>query len=470
MSMQRSGSDVSPPVVTGLLRVADLAVILAAALAAHFFRFQTVDLSGQYLAAILVVMLISANAFHVARLYNFQELARHLFQVRRILFAWTLVILLMLSAGFLTKTSSDFSRIWVLLWFTYAFVGLCALRFTVKLMIAKWRREGRLSQRIAIVGAGEQGQRVIEHLNAQPDPGIELVGVFDDRRNRVPSHVGGLEVRGGMDALLQSVRTEKIDMVIVALPWTAEERLLGILDKLRTVPIDVRLCPEGVAYQFPNRPLADVRGIGMLSIFERPITHWDRLIKGLEDRILAASILLLISPLLAVIAILIKLDSRGPVLFRQQRYGFNNELIVVNKFRTMYVDEQPPDGYRQAHRDDPRITRIGRFLRRSSLDELPQFFNVLEGKMSVVGPRPHPVPLNDQYAVVMEEYFARHNVKPGITGWAQINGFRGETTTPESMRMRVRYDLYYIENWSVWFDLRIMVLTVFKGFVHENAY
>ena len=208
----------------------------------------------------------------------------------------------------------------------------------------------------------------------------------------------------------------------------------------------------------------------MLSIFERPITHWDRLIKGLEDRILAACILLLISPLLAVIAILIKLDSRGPVFFRQQRYGFNNELIEVNKFRTMYVDEQPPDGYRQAHRDDPRITRIGRFLRRSSLDELPQFFNVLEGKMSVVGPRPHPVPLNDQFAVVMEEYFARHNVKPGITGWAQINGFRGETTTPESMRMRVRYDLYYIENWSVWFDLRIMVLTVFKGFVHENAY
>ncbi len=470
MSEQRGKSDISPPVVTGLVRAADLATIAAAALAAHYIRFENLEFTGQYIAAVLVVALISANIFHVARLYEFQALSRHLFQARRLFLSWSLVILLMLSAGFLTKTSSEYSRIWVLLWFTFAFVGLSALRFSIKLMIGKWQREGRLSRKIAVVGAGEQGRRIIEHIDAQPDSGTVLVGVFDDRKKRVPNSIGGHEVRGGMDALLKCVRSEKIDMVIVALPWSAEERLLGILEKLKTAPIDVRLCPEGVAYQFPNRPLDDVRGIGMLSIFERPISHWSRLIKGFEDRVLAACILVFIAPLLAIIAIFVKLGSPGPALFRQQRFGFNNELIEVYKFRTMYVDENPPADYRQAGRNDSRITRVGRFLRKSSLDELPQFFNVLEGKMSIVGPRPHPLPLNDQFAVVMEEYFARHNVKPGITGWAQINGFRGETTTPEAMRMRVRYDLYYIENWSVWFDLRIIVLTVFKGFVNENAY
>ncbi len=470
MSARRGKADISPPVVTGLVRVADLAAIVVAALAAHYIRFQNLEFTGPYIAAVLVVALISANIFHVARLYEFQALTRHLFQARRLFFSWSLVILLMLSAGFLTKTSSEYSRIWVLLWFTFAFVGLSALRLAIKLMLGKWQREGRLTQKIAIIGAGEQGRRVIEHIDAQPDSGTVLVGVFDDRKTRVPNSVGGHEVRGGLDALLKCVRSEEIDLVIVALPWSAEKRLIGILEKLKTAPIDVRLCPEGVAYQFPNRPLDYFHGIGMLSIFERPISHWDRLVKGLEDRVLAVCILVFIAPLLAIIAVIIKLDSPGPALFRQQRFGFNNDLIEVYKFRTMYFDEDQTDGYRQAGRNDSRITRFGQFLRKSSLDELPQFLNVLEGKMSVVGPRPHPIPLNDQFAVVMDEYFARHNVKPGITGWAQINGFRGETTTPEAMRMRVRYDLYYIENWSVWFDLRIVILTVFKGFVNENAY
>lgn len=467
----QGNSDISPPVVTGILRVADLAIIFAAALLAHVLRFQHLDLQGNYLAAILVVVLISANIFHAMRLYNFQALARHLFQVRRMFLAWSLVILLLLSFGFLTKTSAEYSRLWVILWFTFAFVGLCVLRFSVRLALSKWQREGRLSQRIAVVGAGEQGRRIVEHLNAQPDPTLVLAGVFDDRKTRVPESVAGQPVRGDMDALLQCVRAKQIDTVIVALPWSAEDRLLEILEKLKTAPVDVRLCPEGVAYQFPNRPIDDIRGISMLSVFERPISHWDRVIKGIEDRVLAAMILLFITPLLAIIALIIKLDSPGPVLFRQKRFGFNNQLIEVYKFRSMYVDDAPPtEGYRQAQRDDPRITRIGRFIRRSSLDELPQFFNVLQGSMSIVGPRPHPVLLNDQFAMVMEEYFARHNVKPGITGWAQVNGFRGETSTPESMRMRVRYDLYYIENWSVWFDLRIIILTVLRGFTHENAY
>ncbi len=463
-------SDISPTVVIGVLRAADLLVIVLASLAAYLIRFETVIPQGAYVIVVMLVLLLSANVFSAIKLYDFQSLTSNFFQAGKILLGWTLVSLLVLSAGFLTKTSGDYSRIWATLSFTFVFVGLCVLRFLVKLLLARWRHQGRFTQKIAVVGAGDQGHRIVEHLNSQPEAGVELVGVFDDRSARVPSSIGGWPLRGDVDELLNCARRERIDSVIVALPWSAEDRLLEILQKLKTVPVDVRLCPEGVAYQFPNRPINDIRGINMLSVFEKPISHWDRVIKTLEDRLLAAFILAFISPLMALMALLIKLDSKGPVFFRQNRFGFNNEIIEVFKFRSMYTDPPPQTTYQQAQRDDPRVTPIGRFLRRTSVDELPQFLNVLQGTMSIVGPRPHPIPLNDQFAVVMEQYFARHNVKPGITGWAQVNGFRGETTTNESMRMRVRYDLYYIENWSVWFDLRIMFLTIFRGFIHKNAY
>jgi Undecaprenyl-phosphate glucose phosphotransferase len=208
----------------------------------------------------------------------------------------------------------------------------------------------------------------------------------------------------------------------------------------------------------------------MLNVFEKPLAGWNYIVKILEDRVLAAGILVLIMPLLLLLAGLIKLDSRGPVLFRQKRYGFNNEVIDVFKFRSMYIDRCEDRSVVQATKHDPRVTRIGRILRRTSLDELPQFLNVLMGSMSIVGPRPHAVAHNEQYSRLIDEYLARHRVKPGITGWAQVNGLRGETETLEKMEQRVRYDLYYIENWSLLFDIRIILRTLFVGFSHPNAY
>jgi Undecaprenyl-phosphate glucose phosphotransferase len=208
----------------------------------------------------------------------------------------------------------------------------------------------------------------------------------------------------------------------------------------------------------------------MLNVFEKPLAGWNYIVKIIEDRVLAAGILVLIMPLLLLLSALIKLDSRGPVLFRQKRYGFNNEVIEVFKFRTMYVDRCEDQLVAQATKYDPRVTRVGRILRRTSLDELPQFLNVLSGTMSIVGPRPHAVAHNEQYSRLIDEYLARHRVKPGITGWAQVNGLRGETETLDKMEQRVRYDLYYIENWSLLFDIRIILRTLFVGFSHPNAY
>ena len=242
------------------------------------------------------------------------------------------------------------------------------------------------------------------------------------------------------------------------------------LQKLRNVAVDVKLCPEAIAFDLPNLGYDDLAGVPMLGIFERPLTGWNTVAKNVEDRILAIILLLVGWPILLVIALLIKLTSRGPVLFRQPRYGFNNNEFTVLKFRTMVPEPFGGEEILQARRDDPRVTWIGHILRRTSFDELPQLFNVLRGDMSLVGPRPHAVAHNKEYSRVIDEYLGRHRVKPGITGWAQVNGLRGETKSPELMRQRVQHDLFYIEHWSLLFDLKILFLTLFVGFVHENAY
>ncbi len=461
---------VSQPVISGLLRLGDILAIVIAALLAHIVRFGSLEFAGLYSIAVVIASVIAAQVFHFFQLYRFGELARFMFQVPKIFLAWSITILLLLTLGFLTKTSEDYSRVWVFLFYLFGFAGLSLLRFAVKEQISHWQARGRLLRRVAVIGAGEHGERLVHHLLIRGAKSVKLVGVFDDRRTRVPTNIEGFPVRGNTDDLLALVREKEIDQIVVALPWSAEARILEVLRKLRTVPIDVRLSPERVAYLFPSHGFSDLNGISLLNVFERPLSNWNRLAKEAEDRVLAALILIFISPLMVVVAVLIKLDSRGPVLFHQKRFGFNKEVFTVYKFRTMLPDTDNGSAVPQAKRNDPRVTRLGKWLRRTSLDELPQFFNVLEGSMSIVGPRPHAMVHDEQFATIMDDYMARHNVKPGITGWAQINGFRGEIMDETDLMMRVQHDLHYIENWSLWLDVKIIVLTVFKGFVHEKAY
>jgi len=236
------------------------------------------------------------------------------------------------------------------------------------------------------------------------------------------------------------------------------------------LPVHVYLGSDLIGYHFPRHHRQLLEGVPVLEIASAPLSGWSGFVKLIEDKVLASILLVLFAPLLLLIGLAIKLDSRGPVLFRQARYGFNNEVIVVYKFRTMYHDRPPEEGVPQARRNDPRVTRVGRLLRRTSLDELPQLLNVIEGDMSMIGPRPHAVEHNEQYAALIGGYYGRHKVKPGITGWAQVNGLRGETQSLEKMAARVEYDVHYIENWSIWFDIKIMMMTALLGWVHKNAF
>jgi len=467
----KGGDWLAPSLITGSLRLIDVVIVLASGLAAYYARFGAVGIDTFKIYSLAIGCLVTLNVFHLAGLYQFQHLTNLVEQARRLLVAWPLVIASLLMLGFAAGLLDDVSRAWVALWLLFGFCGLMTLRALARLQVLRWNRAGRLTLNIAVIGAGEHGKRFIEHLRQQ-ERHVNIIGLFDDRRDRIPDFIAGYPVLGTVDDLLLFARRYRIDQVVVALPWGAEERLLAWLKKLKTLPADIRLCPDVIGFHLPHRGVSHIAGVPMLNVFEKPIAGWDSVIKTIEDRVLASLILLLILPLMLVVATAIKLTSPGPVFFKQKRYGFNNEIIEVYKFRSMHVercsDETGPVA--QATRDDARITPLGRILRKTSLDELPQFINVVRGEMSIVGPRPHAVAHNEQYAKLIDEYLARHKVKPGITGWAQVNGLRGETDTLDKMERRVQYDLHYIENWSLAFDIRIILMTLLVGFVHRNAY
>jgi Undecaprenyl-phosphate glucose phosphotransferase len=277
-----------------------------------------------------------------------------------------------------------------------------------------------------------------------------------------------------VDDLVEFGRRTRVDLVIFSLPISAEGRILQMLKKLWVLPLDIRLAAHTNKLQFRPRSYSYIGDVPVIDVFDRPIADWDVVMKWLFDKIIGTLALICLLPLLAIVAILIKLDSRGPLLFKQKRYGFNNDLIEVYKFRSMYANAADAAANKLVTKDDPRVTRIGRIIRKASLDELPQLFNVVfKGNLSLVGPRPHAVNAKAEavlYAEAVDGYFARHRVKPGITGWAQINGWRGETDTDEKIQRRVEHDLYYIENWSVLFDLYIVARTPFALFNTKNAY
>ena len=304
---------------------------------------------------------------------------------------------------------------------------------------------------------------------------MRLVGVFDDRGDdRAPTTCAGLQKLGTVDDLVEFARRTRVDLVIFSLPISAETRILQMLKKLWVLPVDIRLSAHTNKLQFRPRSYSYIGSVPVLDVFDRPIADWDVVMKWLFDKIVGGLALLAALPVMAVVAIAIRLDSRGPVLFKQKRYGFNNELIEVFKFRSMYVEATDATAAKLVTKGDPRVTRVGRFIRKTSLDELPQLFNVvLKGNLSLVGPRPHAVhakAVDRLYDEAVDGYFARHRVKPGITGWAQINGWRGETDNDEKIQRRVEHDLYYIENWSVLFDLYILAMTPFSLLKTENAY
>jgi putative colanic acid biosynthesis UDP-glucose lipid carrier transferase len=383
--------------------------------------------------------------------------------------AWVGVFLILFVFAAATKSSLMFSREWAALWFGLGWGFLAFFRGCLRFLLRWMRAAGFNTRRIVLVGSGDLSALVDRRVKQAAWAGLKILGFFDDRKTR-HSLKGELPHLGDFAAINNYIKGHAVDQVWLALPLRAENTMKRVLHNLRHATVDIRFVPDIFGFSLLNHSIGEVAGMPVVNLTASPMTGVNRVVKEVEDRVLAAVILALISPLLVLIALGVKLSSPGPILFKQARHGWDGKLIKVFKFRTMRIHVEPSGRVTQASRRDPRITAFGALLRRTSLDELPQFFNVLLGDMSIVGPRPHAVEHNEAYKEFVDRYMLRHRVKPGITGWAQINGYRGETDTMHKMEKRIQHDLYYIENWSLWFDLRIVLLSLFKGFSNQNAY
>lgn len=394
--------------------------------------------------------------------------------IQRMMSTWCISLLIVVSVVFLLKSGSDYSRGWMIVWAFITPVFIAISHSIERLVVSMLRQVGFDRRRIAIVGATAQAARLRESFLRNDTPeGFDLIGVFDDPPIRDDEVLAGTTVRGSVFELKQLCRSEPVDAIVIALPSSESRRINDTVERLLEVPADIYLGPDLAHFDLAMRQRTHLGAIPVTSLTSLPMRDWAGIAKLIEDKVIVLVAAFLLAPLLALIALAIKLDSPGPVLFRQRRYGFNNAGFDVFKFRTMAVEQCDTSGVRQTGRNDARITRVGRLLRRTSIDELPQLLNVWRGEMSIVGPRAHPIGMmvDDQpYDEMVRHYAARHRVRPGITGLAQVNGNRGEVTTREKAEGRVHHDLFYIENWSIWLDLAIIFRTIVKLPFDRSAY
>lgn len=470
LSGQAECKSYSLNVASGLAALADELILLATGGAIYWYYIVGGGPSnGFYTFAIIAPSIAVVAAFNQARLYDVDSICNPLGHFPKTLGILAVTFLIFLSLAFALKVSAEFSRVWVFSWFLSSASLMFLGRILGHFLFLRGAKAGQLSRKIVIVGTGEQAQRFLKQLHRKKDPWISVVGVFDDRNNRIDPSFMEYPVLGTLDDLLSYVRKHRVDDIVVTLPWSADQRLLEIIEKLEELPVHVRLSSDLAGFLRLRPNYSSICGVPMLDVVNKPLDGCKYVMKGVEDKILALFFLVMLSPLFPLISLAIKLESDGPVLFHQKRYGFNNKKFKMLKFRSMYQGRPRENGVPQAIRNDPRVTRVGAFLRKNSLDELPQLLNVLGGTMSIVGPRPHAVEHNEEYSKIISGYYSRHRVKPGLTGWAQVNGLRGETNTPEKMEARVKHDVHYIENWSLMLDAKILLMTVpavFRG----NAY
>ena len=429
--------------------------------------------SGRALSTVTLVALATIATLHGNWGYTIQALRNISGQGEKIIRSLLSVFCLIAGGTFLARVEFFTPQI-TAFWLALSAAGMVGSRFAVADILDRLTRAGRLVRRTVIVGGGTEAETLIRTLESEQLHHIEILGVFDDRQDeRSADTFCGYPKLGTFAQLSAFCRNAGTDLLIVTVPFAAEQRLLQIMSRLFAIPVDIRISAQSSKLRLNARAYTHIGSVPMLAVMDRPLTDWSRAVKNIEDRVVGACLLLAAAPVMLLAAIAVRLDSKGPVLFKQKRFGFNNELIEVYKFRSMYTDMTDADAAKLATRDDPRITRAGRFLRRSSLDELPQLFNVIRGEMSLVGPRPHATQAKadaDLYQSVVDGYFARHRMKPGLTGWAQIKGWRGETDTHEKIQKRVEHDLYYIDNWSVPLDLYIIAMTPLSLITGKNAY
>jgi putative colanic acid biosynthesis UDP-glucose lipid carrier transferase len=450
-----------PLAVAALVRMLLESVVAVGALALSAGAY-AVGFDGPYIILALLVFSLTFPG-HPPRGASPGAIARD------VLGGWILIVGLLLMLGWATRTLSSFDERVMVTWVSLTPVALFVAQLLLPVVLPKVLAAEGLKRKAVVAGGGSLGRSLAQRVRTAPFLGVEVAGFFDDRAAARLEGIPPDEVLGTIDELVAYVKANRVDLIYVAMPMAAQKRIMQLLDELRDTTASVYFAPDIFLFDLIQARMDTIGGIPVLAVCETPFHGMNAMVKRFSDIILSALILVLISPVLAAIAIGVKVTSPGPALFRQRRYGLDGREVIVYKFRSMTVAE---DGavVTQAKKNDSRVTPFGAFLRRTSLDELPQFVNVLQGRMSIVGPRPHAVAHNEQYRKLISGYMIRHKVRPGITGWAQVNGLRGETETVDKMQARIEYDLDYLRHWSLKLDLHIIWKTIFVVFRRQNAY
>jgi putative colanic acid biosysnthesis UDP-glucose lipid carrier transferase len=464
--MNRSMLKDNAPLFEWLVRLFDPLLVILAGVLSHRLYLDVWDIPERYALALLGMAMVCFALFPFLKLYAPQRGVTLFEEVRRLVNAWLLMAGAWFAFLFLSKSGPEFSRLWSVYWILLGFAAHLGFRGGIRVVLRALRRRGYNQRYIAIIGAGSLGQEIVGRLAQTPWSGLVVRGFYDDNPLLRATSIKDLPVLGPVDQIVDDLDHAQIDQVWIALPLRSEARIRELLLGLRRHSVQVRFVPDIFNFTLLHHSMSEIAGLPVINLTESPLEGINVFIKGTEDFVLAALIVLLASPVLLLLAVGVKLSSPGPVLYRQERVTWNGERFPMLKFRTMPVGTESDSGPVWADPTHNRATPFGTFLRRYSLDELPQFINVLRGEMSIVGPRPERPEFVQRFKHEIPGYMQKHLVKAGITGWAQVNDLRGSTDLHE----RIQYDLYYIENWSLWFDLRIVALTVVHIFRTRNAY
>ncbi len=453
---------------TSIKVATDVAVLAIAFVLAYVTRFHVLVPSSippwsDTLLSLALVLIIYPVTFHQGRLYATNRSRTHIEEVFEIFKAMITATLIIVALTYFVR--ERYSRLTLAIFVAYAFILVSGTRLLFRQTLNELRRRGYNFKSILLIGAGELGQRVIETIDTNRELGFRITGLVTRHREKVGNTLKGIPIVGHVDEIDSVLNQRRVDQVLIALPIEDAPLVKGLMEQLALRTVDVRIVPDLYQYITICGGLEEFGGLPIISLQGGPLHGWNLVAKRLFDVLLSLCAIILSAPVMLAIAALVKSSSRGPVLFRQERMGMDGKTFRMLKFRTMYGGAEV-EGVRMASRDDPRRTPLGAFLRQTSLDELPQFFNVLRGDMSLVGPRPERPVFIEEFKRQVPKYHLRHKVKAGMTGWAQINGLRGQT----SIQKRIEYDLYYIENWSLLLDLKILVRTALGGFISKNAY
>ena len=457
-----------------VIRLVDLSVVLACSVLSYYFSaaFETYTAAGvhglpeHYLKVSFLAVAFAALLFPLFNIYRVWRGTSTLTEIKYLTMAWLMVGLLLTGLAFVTKSGADFSRSWMGLWFASTWVSLVGARVIMRLVLRYLRSSGYNHRHFVIVGTGEQAAVVADRLQRSTWFGMEISALFGSNNEKLPAWLKDKKLISDVAELRQYVDDGNVDQVWIALPHSEEAIIRNVITALDDSVAEIRYVPDIFEYQLMHHSLSEVAGVPVVNISYSAIDGVNEIVKTIEDYILSMVLLVMSSPFMLLIAAGIKLTSRGPVLYRQRRVGWNGVEFTMYKFRSMPVETEKKSGPVWASKVDNRATRLGSFLRKTSLDELPQLFNVLQGKMSLIGPRPERPMFVEKYKNEIPHYMKKHLVKAGLTGWAQVHGWRGNTC----LHTRIEHDLYYIENWSLWLDIKIIVMTIFRGLVHKNAY